>query len=226
MYVINEGLEGLALAIIEVDDNLNARNWQDQTALYFAASLGLRNIVLKLLEKRVNPNDCGNQYNPLHTAVYEAHVQIVQDLVEAHADVNKRKTSLLYKGGTSIADLVYGSSHSDKTSERIQIAEFLLSRGASLADLKQALSEISVKRRALTFFHKYIAMLTGLRDSQGNNPFHFAVELGCKDKIQRLKEQGYDINAINLQGMTPLMLAESRNLTEIARKLRDHGAAG
>lgn len=67
--------------------------------------------------------------------------------------------------------------------------------------------------------------LVNMRDGFGNTPLHYAATFkGCKTVVKKLIEVGAEVNAINMDGDTPLHLAVINNSAIAARCLVDAGA--
>ncbi|CAL1280523.1 unnamed protein product [Larinioides sclopetarius] len=169
----------------------------------------------------------GSVFKTLHAAVQEGNLNKVVELVENNADVNEEDL----EGRTPL--------HYATLNGHIDITKFLLKKGAmhdvknlkgetplalaSGSQMKNLLISIdnlfkNVKNGNQTNITKQ-AELINVKDKNGFNLLHWAVNNSLKSIVQELLQVGCDPKCTSLKGNTPLHIAASKNNIDIAEIL-------
>ena len=179
------------LALLHADSDIDRVSNDGKTALHQAALYGKLETVRLLVNQGANVNlhDLFASYTPLHLAAAHANRQIVMEicaiLLTAGADVNAQT-----KWGTT-------PLWSAAVAGRIELLEFLLSRGAEL----------------------------DVRDTEGRTPLIFIVKHPFHpDMLSFLLTRGIDVNAQDVNGRTALMYAAEAANEKLINILLDNAA--
>ena len=172
----------------------------------------------------------------------------------AHGDLQRVRTFL-----DNYPDLIYARASWDESAieaatqtGRVEIAELLLSKGASLDICTAAMLGRKQNVEAFLIDEPSLVLATGahgipllyfpvirgnyeiaefLREhgadvnagTGANTPLHGAVTFDQPEMVNWLLKNGADCHAIDYNGKTPLALAEENNQVEIAALLRNYG---
>ena len=183
--------------------NYNVRLEDGLTPLHFAAKNGYDGYISFLISRGADikvKNSAGS--TPLHEAIRAGHLGAARLLINAGSDVNTRDA----KGNTSMHLIM-------PLQTREEGMRLLLEKGANPntkdnfgdAPIHIAL-RLNMSTEILTLLLSHGADIN-LRNSSGQSPLHTAIELARKKHIPTLLEQGADIFATDIKGITPFDLA-------------------
>lgn len=158
---------------------------------------------------------------PLHWAVQEGHIEVIELLLEAGADVN----AVDIEGFTPL-HLAVGDN-------RIEIVKVLLNAGASTNADKRFYRSGSVLHWASSWgFFEIVKLLIrvksidlNMRDDGDRTPLHWAVQEGHIEVIKMLLEAGADVNTVDVYNFTPLFVSVGENHLEVTKMLLKAGAS-
>jgi len=197
-------------AFLEQDADVNAKDKQGKTVLFYAVEHNHKDIVELLIAKGadVNAKEDGG-YTPLYYALWYGNKDLTTLLISKGAEVNvepEKDYPLIY----------YAVWNED-----LDTVKLLVAKGAKF-DVK-----ILEDRTA---FHYAVGQ--GSRDiaeflvSKGidASTFHVAAGMGDLARVKNHIEQGADVNTQDELGWTPLYWAASLGQTEVAKLLIDKGA--
>ncbi|MEQ1763572.1 MAG: ankyrin repeat domain-containing protein [Pyrinomonadaceae bacterium] len=158
--------------------------------------------------------------NPLVQAVLNDDLEEVKVRVLMRSRINVRDKS--YDGMSPL--------HAAVQNGNVEIARFLLERGAkvNIRDYEKRTPTMMMDDDAsvemVQLLISYGSKLK-LVDKEKNNALHHLAENGVEPEIIRyLISSGIDINAVNKEGRTPLMLAAANSQNEIVTALLENGA--
>ena len=218
--------------------------------LYYVAVLGFRGLVQHLVSKYPEHlNSMDGQYGtPLHAAVYEKQVKVVQLLASVNVDVrdSNHQTPLhtaSWLGYADIAGLLLNSSADVNSRDnarrtplqlaaadgRLEAIRMLIKHGADMdaRDNKSfgPLHLAAFKRdpNATRLLLEHGANIH-IRNNEGQTPLHHAVWNGNYDVIRLLLNYGADVDAKDNTDSTPLHLASYCRLFKATQLLLQHGA--
>lgn len=187
--------------------------------VYYAALLGLTDIIKALYTQGLDCNEIGGRYGfPLQAAIVTGQHAAVKTLLELGADVKA-------KGGE------YGYAI---------FAAAALGLEATFQLLIKAGAEVEVLNiDGITCLHMAsskgaIAIVKRLLDSQmdvdilstyGETPLHFACSTGCEEVVRLLLHHGANANMETNTGVTPLLKAISGDHKEVVKVLLTIGVS-
>lgn len=187
--------------------NVNKRDETGNTPLIYACIKNSRDIVKLLLENGADSGLCNiNSRAPLHFAAETGNKEIIALIVEAGADVNCSDKNgvtplmLMAKFGKTDAALTYIKNQnvdiSLKDNDNHAAIDYATASG--LRELVKALSYESQEAHT---------------DAYGNTPLHQACWNGQGEVVKVLLEKGAEVEKLNDDGESPLILAvEKGNL--------------
>ncbi|MFC1841789.1 ankyrin repeat domain-containing protein [Candidatus Dependentiae bacterium] len=193
--------------LIKYGANVNGKNNKGNTPLYNAVLRGRRWIIELLFKHGANINAKNNEGNTiLHTVVHNGDVIMIRPLIEYGADINAKNN----KGNTPLCSaILHCITHNCigyywLPPTCINIPERLIECGADI----------------------------NAKNHEGQTPLYLAIYLATKEKalackiIKLLVEEGHNINinAEDICGCTPLNIALSRGMQDIADYLISKGA--
>eukprot|EP00598_Pedospumella_elongata_P014451 CAMPEP_0185012298 /NCGR_PEP_ID=MMETSP1098-20130426/98228_1 /TAXON_ID=89044 /ORGANISM="Spumella elongata, Strain CCAP 955/1" /LENGTH=906 /DNA_ID=CAMNT_0027541353 /DNA_START=82 /DNA_END=2803 /DNA_ORIENTATION=+ len=162
-----------------------------------AAQVGNFALVRRFLKKGADVHFVENKklgYNALHYAAFNGHKDVIQELLNAGADVNAVTTDnysafMLATSSNEVLTKVNGAA---------QVGNFALVRRL----LKKGADVHFVENKKL-----------------GYNALHYAAFNGHKDVIQELLNAGADVNAVTTDNYSAFMLATLGGFTEVVEML-------
>ena len=214
-WVWIHNMDGVRRSINDLEDHPSPPK---ATALYYAASCGLSELMEYLISTRgedVNAK-CGVRGTPLHVASRNGHLNAVSLLLDHGADLNmtddRERTALC---------AAYVGRH-------LEVMRLLLGRGAT-ADVHY--DSYGLLTHDASYGGRVDAIRLLLQHNANVNatsprtktPLHWAAEYGQANVAEVLIEHGADINALSDRG-TPLGSASLYGCLEVARILLEHGA--
>ena len=202
--------------------DINKRDESGNTPLIYACMKNSREIVKMLLE---NGADAAleNQRSraPIHFAAEIGNYEIVSMLVGAGADVNCADRDgvtplmLMAQNGKTDAALKFIENHKDVDIQLKDHNNNTAEDYASHAGLRELVKALSQDEHT---------------DAYGNTTLHHACRNGQAEVVKVLIEKGADVNKLNDNGDSPLILAvqqgESCHCRASARSRRTDGACG
>ena len=157
-------------------------------------------------------------YPPLNAAAYFGHIPVAEALLELGSLIESKDM----KGGTPLHAAALGNQGG--------MVQFLLSKGASInAKNKKRqtplhLAVLAADVEILTYLIQAGALLDA-RDRAGNTPLHIVAQSKNSFEVfEFLRVHGVDMNVLNQEWETPLMLAIKAGAMDKARWLLQHGA--
>jgi len=238
-------------SFVEQGIDVDSRDSEGRTALYYAAIQGKRDVVEFLLSRgaNVNAKDKDVAFMPLHHAVGGGHKDVVELLIAKGADVNAKDKygwtpldSSVYGGNTDIPELLieaganvnsrYGWGQTPliwaAQEGHRPVVQLLIVKGADVnAQDDQGLTPLHY---AAEEGHKDVAELliakgadVNAKAKNGNTPLHSAVDEGYLDMAKLLVSKGADVSAKNRRGESPLSMAKTEGRKELVELLRKHG---
>jgi ankyrin repeat protein len=215
-WAASKGHKAIAELLLSNGANANAKDQGGFNALYYAASGGQLDLAKLLLCQGTDLNAQSNDgWTALHTAAHRGHLQVVEWLVGNDADVNATnswgQTPLFWTaaGNDGPAAEMPPTMNVDKTqgteagkeeastgSKKIEVAEFLLARGANV----------------------------NASDELAETPLYCAAYVGDLEVTKLLLAAGAMLNATAKDGWTALCVAAKRGHTEVVKLLLDRGA--
>ena len=203
--------------LLDAGANVNAVTPQSrQTALHVATINGADDIVALLLARgaEVNAVDV-NGWTPLVTATHHRHVAVVARVLDAGANVNTvvERSTALHMASMNGAD---------------DIVALLLARGADV----NAVDVNGWTPLQVATHHRHVAVVARLLDAganvntavEGSTALHMASVSGADDVVALLLARGAVVNAVDVNGWTPLVAAMHHRHAAVVARLLDAGA--
>ncbi|CAF1011713.1 unnamed protein product [Brachionus calyciflorus] len=220
-----------------------------RSILSIASSLGHEHIVGLLMQKDLDEmHRDNNGWTPLHEACFHGHKNVILMLLNYGSEIdavdNQGRTSLYLaclQGHLGIVKILLENkanfnikTHEDESifqvslnESKFQISQILIDRGYFVDDLdlegKSTLQKFIIQNKDVC--EQIIFLLdsnasTNLKDSNGQTSLHLAIN-GTIDLINLLANYAADLNAQDLCGNTPLLLACLGNKLNLAKVLID-----
>jgi ankyrin repeat protein len=227
----------------------NIRNTNNDTALHFAAHLGSVDIIKLLLDKGISVNVTNTQKNaPLHISAVRGNLEATIALLETRdviytANVNGQTPLMLaaYSGKLEVVRYLTakGPKHDIQIALLVAVEgghsvviDFLLENGADIDGSHEA-REMSPLMLA-SFMQNLPLVKYLVQKGADVNPctaegwsksaLCAAVSVGNLEITECLLKEGADLNARDINSMTPLAVAVINNRTELAIYLMKKGA--
>ena len=183
--------------------DVNARNWDNETSLHAASGEGFLKIAELLLEKGANieGRDIAG-WTPLHWASGRGHVEVSRLLLQCGANIDAKDN-----GEQTPLYFASGSGH-------LEVAQLLLESNAdpntwSWYYRRTTMTPLHV---ALRWEHLGVVQLLlqhgvdlNAQNSSGDTLLHFAAQRGQLGVVQQLLELGANVHVRNNHDQTPLV---------------------
>ncbi len=212
--------------------DVNTKDIDGRTPLHRAVSSGCREVAVLLITEGADVNAKDNYTStPLHLAAGFGHKECVALLIANGATINVKRRS----GGTptpldyaerAIKHYSHRSYYSpEKIAASKETAEYLRENGARTSNWLKAGESIHLAAKAghIEAVNKHLDMGTDVneKDDLQMTPLLYA---DTKEIAELLIAKGADVDAMDMQGMTPLNMAASAGHTGIAKLLISKGA--
>ncbi|CEG50283.1 26S proteasome regulatory complex, subunit PSMD10 [Plasmopara halstedii] len=201
--------------------------------LFQACEAGNEQVVADLIQdSRADVNwQCKQSYGatPLVVAISNGHLEVVEMLLKANAELGVLKTpdrnSPLHeaasKGDPKILQLVLN-----------KVFDISSDDASDLINFQNQFGNTPLHNAARTGNPKCVAQLLqagaeySIRNTNGSIPLHHACycEKLNLEVVQLLVEAGSDVDALDEQHQSPLIVAAKKNQLEVMKYLRDKGA--
>lgn len=185
-------------------------------ALHHAVLNGRLDQVKALLDKGADVNAQAYGSTALAEAAGRGHLAVVKLLVDKGANVSART-----KDGRTALAATMGDAWRNR--ERLEVARFLVSKGAKPMSLEVA-AFVGDKEAV----ERFLAQDSGLAARGGTlndpAPLRAAASGGQPEIIKLLLDKGFKVDAKDRRGETPLVVAAAAGHAEVVRLLLDRGA--
>lgn len=202
--------------------------YESESALHAASQKGDVRIAALLLQHGadVHAKSYESGWTPLHQAASEGHIAIAQLLLEHNADINEKSKPI----SSEVYAIDEPALHVAARAGHLPMVQFLVEHGADINQLRtvpdvstalhEAVEGDNLAVLAYLFEHGATA-----QDIPGIEPLLVtACHNETLDILQLLIERGYDINAQDKDGLTPLMMAIQYSHEDQVRYLLDQKA--
>ena len=204
------GQKGVALALLKKPDlDVNERDRQGRTALFYACAQAQRDVVIALLKRGADTTLADNHsVTPLHQAAAVGNREIMGLLLEScPAEVSDDQ---------GVTPLMSAISY-----KKVEAAKFLISQGAN-PETKDNAGHSAADYAAANGLKasELWEASDSQKDGEGNTPLHIACISGQGDLVRTLIQKHPQwLNEINDRHETPLLLAAGTNNFMIAQLL-------
>ena len=182
--------------------------------LMLASFLGQEDLVSTVLNKSIADIDKGYEAafdaGPLHVAIIGEHFEVIQDLVEAGADINStiyHLPPLIIATALNNTDIINYLLDAGANKDSIFGAQNLTALMLSIAIIKNSDIANSLIMRGAD---------VNLVDAYGSTALHYAAFIGSEIIVQNLLNAGADLNAVNEAEASPLLTAFYQMETNIS----------
>jgi len=194
--------------LLKLKVNVNAQNRYDDTPLHLAVQFRNAEVVERLLFEQARVNAKNKKgVAPLHIAAANGKEEILNSLLDHGAKLN-------------IADQngMKPIHHGVKSGKRV-IIRTLLNNGASLVEVDDRKNNVlhhacKVGNDELITFILRHMMISDSKNIFGETPLHIAARYCSLSGVKALVHAGFDIQAKNDVGLTPIDVANSANKLE------------
>lgn len=197
--------------------DVNKRDAEGNTPLYYACLKGYRDLVLLLLDSGADVSVTNNRSEtPLHAAARSGNKEIIEKLVAKGADLNTTDAD----GRTPLLCLL--------DNRRTDAALFLIGRGAD-TEIADSDGHKAIDYATANGLREVVSRLSAenTSDVSGNTPLHQAVYNGQSEIVRTLLASSKAmLDATNDNGETPLIMACMNGNLMVATLLLNAGADG
>ncbi|QRM13767.1 ankyrin repeat family protein [Fowlpox virus] len=233
-------------------DNINLESINDEddlSPLHHAVSRGYKEIVISMLEHGADVNLCNDEVcSPLHIAIKNDNVEMVQLLIDNGADTdccnntihgtplqcailneNYRITDALLESGADTHE-IYTKNHPIIEAiklDNLPLVRLLLRHGADVNTFDPLYGypiHLAIRYGNIDIIKELL--YHGVIESYSLYPslLHQSIMCNNKEVVLLLISMGFDVNAKDNEGNTPMHLAVQKNLVGIVKILLDKGA--
>ncbi len=195
--------------------DVNKRDAEGNTPLYYACLKGFRDIVSLLLDSDADvsiANNCSE--TPLHAVARSGNKEIIGKLVQYGAELDATDK----EGRTPLICLL--------DNKRTDAALFLIEQGAD-TEVADNSGHKAIDYATAHGLREVVTCLSaeGTSDTRGNTPLHQAVFNGQSETVRTLLTTSDNmLNTPNDEGETPLIIACMKGNLTVAKLLIDAGA--
>ena len=206
----------------------NSADYEGESALHAACQKGDAELAQLLITHGadVHAKTYEAGWTPLHQAAAEGHITVAQILLQHGAEINEKSKPL----SSDVVAIDEPALHVAARAGQLAMVQFLVEQGAdinqlrTLPDVSTALHE-AVEGDNLAVVAYLLDHGATAQDIPGIEPLLItACHNETLDVLQLLIERGYDINAQDKDGLTPLMMAIQYNHEDQVRYLLDQKA--
>ena len=210
----SSGLDAMVYKLIRLGADINARDFNLQTPLHEASVKGHKKVVEILVNEdaAIDAQDSDLQtplFHPLFHWLSQTsrtsqadHMDIIKLLVDKGADINAKDRY----GNVPLHFAINNECSKEKV-------ELLLKLGGDISALNHDYKTpllLALERRSplASVLISSVTKIEDAKDRYGNTPLHSAIMNDCSEEhVQLLMKLGGDINALNYDHKTPLMIA-------------------
>ncbi|XP_020907932.1 uncharacterized protein LOC110245978 isoform X2 [Exaiptasia diaphana] len=218
------GMTRFALALIKCGADVNIKDKEGNTALMYAIAYANENTALAMIEnsKYLNLNTVDNQSQTvLMKAAISGMTRFALALIKCGADVNIKDK----EGNTA---LMYAIAYAN---ENTALAMIENSKYLNLNTVDNQSQTVLMKAAISGMTRFALALIkcgadVNIKDKEGNTALMHAIDYANENTALGIIEQikDLDLNAIDNQGQTALMMAAFRGMTTISNALITRGA--
>ena len=228
---VQSGRVDFLIELIEHHIDINAKNYQDKSAIELAVSKKQESVVKLLLDKKINSESVNRA---LLLAAREGFAKIVEIMVENGADIN-------FKDGTGRTALI--SALSGKSEDHKQVVAYLLNRNADTIvkeknKIKYSALHVALRnsydesRRSMDAEYVKLILKKGIdfnsEDNFGDDLFYHVVLINDPEIVRLLIDNNYDYNPSQEKlektgSKSPLITAVEHESMEIIKLLLNKG---
>ena len=213
-FAASSGLDAMVYKLIRLGADINARDFNLQTPLHEASVKGHKKVVEILVNEdaAIDAQDSDLQtplFHPLFHWLSQTsrtsqadHMDIIKLLVDKGADINAKDRY----GNVPLHFAINNECSKEKV-------ELLLKLGGDISALNHDYKTpllLALERRSplASVLISSVTKIEDAKDRYGNTPLHSAIINDCSEEhVQLLMKLGGDINALNYDHKTPLMIA-------------------
>ena len=213
-FAASSGLDAMVYKLIRLGADINARDFNLQTPLHEASAKGHKKVVEILVNEdaAIDAQDSDLQtplFHPLFHWLSQTsrtsqadHMDIIKLLVDKGADINAKDRY----GNVPL----HFAINNECSKEKVQL---LLKLGGNISALNHDHKTpllLALERRSplASVLISSVTKIEDAKDRYGNTPLHSAIMNDCSEEhVQLLMKLGGDINALNHDHKTPLMIA-------------------
>ena len=213
-FAASSGLDAMVYKLIRLGADINARDFNLQTPLHEASAKGYKKVVEILVNEdaAIDAQDSDLQtplFHPLFHWLSQTsrtsqadHMDIIKLLVDKGADINAKDRY----GNVPL----HFAINNECSKEKVQL---LLKLGGNISALNHDHKTpllLALERRSplASVLISSVTKIEDAKDRYGNTPLHSAIMNDCSEEhVQLLMKLGGDINALNHDHKTPLMIA-------------------
>ncbi|MCH9664048.1 MAG: ankyrin repeat domain-containing protein, partial [Gammaproteobacteria bacterium] len=199
--------------LVQAGADVNARGYENRTALVYAAMNGMTDTVNLLLKHGADVNAADDHgWSPLIGAVFGKNAAIASTLIEAGADMN-------FKSKEGLTAYLYAILE-----EMPELAATLIDSGMDISGLEGTIALTAAARyKHMDLVKRLLSAnveLDVLWSKTDHSPLISAVVSGDADIVQAIIDAGANPFMANKAGGTPLSGAQARQFTKIVEMIK------